>query len=44
MKIKKNKLPIYLKLVILLISFTSCPTLIPDNNMKWTAQYDFIDL
>ena len=44
MKIKKNKLPIYLKLVILLISFTSCSTLIPDNNMKWTAQYDFIDL
>ena len=30
--------------MILLISFTSCSTLIPDNNMKWTAQYDFIDL
>ena len=44
MKIKKNKLPIYLKLVILLISFTSCSTLIPDNNMKWTAEYNFMDL
>ena len=44
MKIKKNKLPIYLKLAILLILFTNCSTLIPDNNMKWTAQYNFIDL
>ena len=44
MKIKKNKLPIYLKLAILLILYTNCSTLIPDNNMKWTAQYNFIDL
>ena len=44
MKIKKNKLPIYLKLAILLILFTNCSTLIPDNNMKWTAQYNFMDL
>ena len=44
MKIKKNKLPIYLKLAILLILFTNCTTLITDNNMKWTAQYDFMDL
>ena len=44
MKIKKNKLPMYLKLAILLILFTNCTTLIPDNNMKWTAQYNFMDL
>ena len=44
MKIKKNKLPMYLKLAILLILFTNCSTLIPDNNMKWTAQYNFMDL
>ena len=44
MKIKKNKLPMCLKLVILLLLFTNCSTLIPDNNMKWTAQYNFMDL
>ena len=43
-KTKKNKFLIYLKLGILFILFTQCITLIPDNNMKWTAQYDFIDL
>ncbi|GEM_PF-5262067 len=40
---KENKLPIYIELAILLISFMGCITLITDNNMKWTAQYD-IDL
>ena len=43
-KTKKNEFLIYLKLGILFILFTQCTTLIPDNNMKWTVQYDFIDL
>ena len=44
MKIKKNKLLIYLSLGVLLLLFTHCTTFISDNNMRWTAQYDFIDL
>ena len=44
MKIMKNRLLIGLQLSILLILVMGCTTLIPDNNMKWTAQYDFIDL
>ena len=44
MKIMKNRLLIGLQLAILLILVMGCTTLIPDNNMKWTAQYDFIDL
>ena len=44
MKIMKNRLLIGLQLAILLILVMGCITLIPDNNMKWTAQYDFIDL
>ena len=44
MKIKKNKLLIYLSLGGLLLLFTHCTTFISDNNMRWTAQYDFIDL
>ena len=44
MKIMKNRLLIGLQLAILLILVMGCSTLIPDNNMKWTAQYDFIDL
>ena len=41
---KKNKISIYLVFHILLILYTNCSTLIPDNNMKWTAQYNFMDL
>ena len=41
---KKNKILTYLVFHILLILFTNCSTLIPDNNMKWTAQYNFMDL
>ncbi|KHE69392.1 hypothetical protein HMPREF9074_08463, partial [Capnocytophaga sp. oral taxon 329 str. F0087] len=41
---KKNKILTYLVFHILLILFTNCTTLIPDNNMKWTAEYNFIDL
>ena len=44
MKKTKNRLLIGLQLAILLILVMGCTTLIPDNNMKWTAQYDFIDL
>ncbi len=44
MKTTKNRLLIGLQLAILLILVMGCSTLIPDNNMKWTAQYDFIDL
>ena len=44
MKTTKNRLLIGLQLAILLILVMGCTTLIPDNNMKWTAQYDFIDL
>ena len=44
MKTTKNRLLIGLQLAILLILFTNCSTLIPDNNMKWTAQYNFMDL
>ena len=44
MKIMKNRLLIGLQLAILLILVMGCTTLIPDNNMKWTAQYNFIDL
>ena len=44
MKIKKNKLLIYLSLGGLLLLFTHCTTFVSDNNMRWTAQYDFIDL
>ena len=44
MKTTKNRLLIGLQLAILLILVMGCITLIPDNNMKWTAQYDFIDL
>ena len=44
MKIMKNRLLIGLQLAILLILVMGCTTLIPDNNMKWTAEYDFIDL
>ena len=41
---KKNKISTYLVFHILLILYTNCSTLIPDNNMKWTAQYNFMDL
>ena len=44
MKTTKNRLLIGLQLAILLILVMGCTTLIPDNNMKWTAEYDFIDL
>ena len=44
MKIMKNRLLIGLQLAILLILVMGCTTLIPDNNMKWIAEYDFIDL
>ena len=44
MKIMKNRLLIGLQLAILLILVMGCTTLIPDNNMKWTAQYNFMDL
>ena len=44
MKIMKNRLLIGLQLAILLILVMGCITLIPDNNMKWTAQYNFMDL
>jgi len=44
MKTTKNRLLIGLQLAILLILVMGCTTLIPDNNMKWTAQYDFMDL
>ena len=44
MKTTKNRLLIGLQLAILLILVMGCTTLIPDNNMKWTAQYNFIDL
>ena len=44
MKTTKTRLLIDLQLAILLILVMGCTTLIPDNNMKWTAQYDFIDL
>ena len=44
MKTTKNRLLIGLQFAILLILVMGCTTLIPDNNMKWTAQYDFIDL
>ena len=44
MKTTKNRLLIGLQFAILLILVMGCITLIPDNNMKWTAQYDFIDL
>ena len=44
MKTTKNRLLIGLQLAILLILVMGCTTLIPDNNMKWTAQYDFIDM
>ena len=41
---KKNKILTYLVFHILLILFTNCTTLIPDNNMKWSDEYNFIDL
>ena len=44
MKTTKNRLLIGLQLAILLILVMGCTTLIPDNNMKWTAQYNFMDL
>ena len=44
MKIMKNRLLIGLQLAILLILVMGCTTLVPDNNMKWTAQYNFMDL
>lgn len=44
MKTMKNRLLIDLQLAILLILVMGCTTLIPDNNMKWTAQYNFMDL
>ena len=44
MKTTKNRLLIGLQLAILLILVMGCSTLIPDNNMKWTAQYNFMDL
>jgi len=44
METMKNRLLIGLQLAILLILYTNCSTLIPDNNMKWTAEYNFIDL
>ena len=44
MKTIKNRLLIGLQLAILLILVMGCTTLIPDNNMKWTAQYNFMDL
>ena len=44
MKTTKNRLLIGLQLAILLILVMGCTTLIPDNNMKWTAEYNFIDL
>ena len=44
MKIMKNRLLIGLQLAILLILVMGCTTLIPDNNMKWTAEYNFMDL
>ena len=44
METMKNRLLIGLQLSILLILVMGCTILIPDNNMKWTAQYDFIDL
>ena len=44
MKTMKNRLLIDLQLAILLILVMGCTTLIPDNNMKWTAKYNFMDL
>ena len=44
METMKNRLLIGLQLSILLILVMGCSTLIPDNNMKWTAQYNFMDL
>ncbi|ATA88220.1 hypothetical protein CGC50_10665 [Capnocytophaga gingivalis] len=44
MKTMKNRLLIDLQLAILLILVIGCTTLIPDNNMKWTAKYNFMDL
>ena len=44
MKTTKNRLLIGLQFAILLILVMGCTTLIPDNNMKWTAQYNFMDL
>jgi len=44
MKIMKNRLLIGLQFAILLILVMGCTTLIPDNNMKWTAEYNFMDL
>ena len=44
METMKNRLLIGLQLSILLILVMGCTILIPDNNMKWTAQYNFMDL
>ena len=44
MKTTKNRLLIGLQLAILLILVMGCTTLISDNNMKWTVQYNFMDL